>query len=31
MHGHVQTLIDSGVKTIFYPCMTYNFDENLGR
>ncbi|MBQ7522587.1 MAG: 2-hydroxyacyl-CoA dehydratase [Clostridia bacterium] len=27
MHGHVQTLIDSGVDTIFYPCLSYNFDE----
>ena len=26
----MQTLIDSGVKTIFYPCMTYNLNENLG-
>ena len=30
MHAHVQALIDSGVKTIFYPCMTYNLNENLG-
>ena len=30
IHGHVQTLIDNGVETIFYPCMTYNFDEKLG-
>ena len=30
MHGHVQTLIDSGVKTIFYPCLSYNVDEGLG-
>jgi predicted nucleotide-binding protein (sugar kinase/HSP70/actin superfamily) len=30
MHGHVQTLIDAGIKTIFYPCMTYNVDEGLG-
>ena len=30
MHGHVQTLIDEGVKTIFYPCMSYNLDEKLG-
>ena len=27
MHGHVQTLIDSGIDTIFYPCLSYNFDE----
>ena len=30
MHGHVQALIDEGVDAIFYPSMTYNFDENLG-
>ena len=30
MHGHVQTLIDEGVETIFYPCLSYNFDEHLG-
>mgnify|MGYP000853795432 FL=1 len=30
MHGHVQALVDSGVKNIFYPCMSYNFDEHLG-
>lgn len=30
IHGHVQKLIDSGVETIFYPCMSYNFDEGLG-
>lgn len=30
MHGHVQTLIDSGVTNIFYPCLSYNIDEHLG-
>lgn len=30
MHGHVQALIDEGIQTIFYPCMSYNFDEGLG-
>ena len=30
MHGHVQTLIDSGIENIFYPCLSYNFDEKLG-
>ena len=24
-------LLDEGVDTIFYPCMSYNFDEHLGR
>lgn len=30
IHGHVQSLIDEGIKTIFYPCMSYNIDEGLG-
>ena len=30
MHGHIQTLIDDGVENIFYPCLSYNFDEHLG-
>lgn len=30
LHGHVEALIDMGVKTIFYPCMTYYLDEGLG-
>lgn len=30
MHGHIQTLIDNGITTIFYPCMSYNLDEKLG-
>ncbi|MBQ8849168.1 MAG: 2-hydroxyacyl-CoA dehydratase [Clostridia bacterium] len=27
MHGHIQQLIEMGVDAIFYPCMTFNFDE----
>jgi predicted nucleotide-binding protein (sugar kinase/HSP70/actin superfamily) len=27
MHGHVQALINDGIDTIFYPCLSYNFDE----
>ena len=30
MHGHIQALIDQGVETIFYPCLSYNVDEGLG-
>ncbi len=30
LHGHVQQLIDDGIATIFYPCLTYNIDEGLG-
>ena len=29
MHGHVDWLIEQGVKRIFYPCMSYNLDEQL--
>ena len=30
MHGHIEQLLEQGVQTIFYPCMTYNFDEHAG-
>ncbi len=30
MHGAIAELINQGIKTIFYPCMTYNFDERKG-
>ena len=30
MHGHVQQLLDQGIDTIFYPCLTYNIDEKAG-
>ncbi len=30
LHGHVQSLLDEGIDTIFYPCMSYNLDEGLG-
>jgi predicted CoA-substrate-specific enzyme activase len=30
MHGHVISLINEGIDTIFYPCMPYNFDEGAG-
>ena len=30
MHGHIESLIQQNVDIIFYPCMTYNFDEKLG-
>ncbi len=30
MHGHIQMLIDKGVDGVFYPCLTYNFNENTG-
>ena len=28
-HGHIENLLDKGVKNIFYPCMTFNFDEGI--
>ncbi len=30
IHGHIEALAESGVDAIFYPCMTYNFDEHMG-
>ena len=27
MHGHIQDLIDKKVRHIFYPCLTFNIDE----
>ncbi len=29
-HGHIEHLLANNVKTIFYPCMSYNIDEGLG-
>lgn len=29
VHGHIQSLIDKGMQTIFYPCMTYNVKEEM--
>ena len=29
MHGHIMSLLDQGVDTIFYPCMPYNFNEHI--
>lgn len=28
-HGHIENLIEKGVKDIFYPCMTFNFNEGI--
>lgn len=30
LHGHIEYFLDEGVTDIFYPCMTYNFDEHRG-
>ena len=30
VHGHIEYLLEKGVKNIFYPCMSYNLDEGLG-
>ena len=29
MHGHIENLISKNITDIFYPCMTYNFDEKI--
>ncbi|MDE5566317.1 MAG: 2-hydroxyacyl-CoA dehydratase, partial [Anaeroplasmataceae bacterium] len=30
VHGHIAKLINDEIKTIFYPCMSYNIDEMKG-
>lgn len=30
LHGHVEHLLTQQVDAIFYPCMSFNFDEGLG-
>ena len=30
VHGHIESLLEQNVDTIFYPCMSYNLDEGLG-
>ncbi|MBQ2973848.1 MAG: 2-hydroxyacyl-CoA dehydratase [Clostridia bacterium] len=30
LHGHIESLLAQKVENIFYPCMTYNLDEDLG-
>ena len=30
MHGHIETLLEQGADAIFYPCLTYNVNENKG-
>ncbi len=30
LHGHVEELMDAGVQAIYYPCMSFNFEEHLG-
>ena len=29
LHGHVEALVETGVDAIFYPCMSYNFNEKM--
>jgi predicted nucleotide-binding protein (sugar kinase/HSP70/actin superfamily) len=30
VHGHIEKLLNDGLTNIFYPCMTYNVNENKG-
>ncbi len=30
VHGHIEDLLEQKVDSIFYPCMSYNFDEGMG-
>lgn len=29
IHGHIEWLLDKDVDFIFYPCLSYNFNENI--
>lgn len=29
VHGHIKLLLEQGVQTIFYPCLSYNFNEEI--
>ncbi len=31
LHGHIEALLDMDVDAVFYPSMSYNVDEGLGR
>ena len=31
VHGHIESLLDKGIKRIFYPCVTYNDETALGQ
>ena len=31
MHGHIKWLLAQGITSIFYPCMTYNVDEDTAQ
>ncbi|MCL2088031.1 MAG: acyl-CoA dehydratase activase-related protein [Oscillospiraceae bacterium] len=30
IHGHIEALAQEEIDAIFYPCMTYNYDEGMG-
>ena len=30
VHGHIEALLEMDLDAIFYPCMSYNFDDGLG-
>ncbi len=30
MHGHIEELLSQGIRTIFYPSLSYNVDEKAG-
>lgn len=29
VHGHIESLIEKNAENIFYPCMTFNYDEGI--
>ncbi len=30
VHGHIESLLETNIDAIFYPCMSYGMDEQLG-
>ena len=29
VHGHIESIIEKNIKNIFYPCMTFNYNEGI--
>lgn len=29
VHGHIESIIEKNIENIFYPCMTFNYDEGI--
>lgn len=29
VHGHIESIVEKNIKNIFYPCMTFNYNEGI--